>query len=233
MIGTLHEILEQSWRRLAETATAIIPPLLAGIVILLVAWVVAVLLRLLLVRLARTAWLDRFLLESGVCSAMGRSRPLQAAPLVAATIYWLVLLIGLLTALNAFNTALTNRIVEGAVFLLPKLAVAALILVAGVWLAQFLARSVLVWAANEGVPQPRKLSSGVRVLVVFLAVVAAADHLNFARTVFLGAFLLLVGGLVLAGSIALGLSAHYALRRRLTAPSGTGEGEERSLWDHL
>jgi hypothetical protein len=70
-------------------------------------------------------------------------------------------------------------------------------------------------------------------LIVFVAVVVAADHLNFARTVFLAAFLLVVGGLVLAGSIALGLSAHEALKRRLAEPAHSGDGEEKSLWNHL
>lgn len=233
MIATWHQIIEQSLRRLAETANTYVPPILAGAVILLAAWAIATVLRALLVRVTRTARLDRFLVESGLCTALGRTRPLEAAPLVAGVIYWLVLLIGLLTALNAFNTALTTRIVQGVVFLLPKLAAAALIVLAGIWLGQFLGRSALVWAVNEGLPHPRKLAAAVRTLVVFVAVVVAADHLNFARTVFLAAFLLVVGGLVLAGSIAVGLSAHEALKRHFGEATASRGRDEQSLWNHL
>lgn len=233
MMETLREILEQSLHRLAATATAYIPPLLAGAVILLAAWLAASLVRVLVIRITKTAWLDRFLAESGVSSLFGRTRPLEAAPLVARGISWLILLVGLLTALNAFNTALTNQIVEGVVFLLPKLAAAGLILLAGAWLAQFLGRGALVWAVNEGLPYPRRLAAAVRVLIVFVAVVIAAEHLNFARTVFLAAFLLVVGGAVLAASIAMGLAMHEAVRRRLEGGAREREGEEKSLWNHL
>lgn len=233
MIAALREIIQQSLARLTATATAYVPPLLAGLVILLAALAVAVVVRLVLLRIAKTASLERFLSESGLTSMLGRTRPIEAAPLVAGSAYWLILLVGFLTALNAFNTALTTRIVQAVVFLLPKLVTAALILLAGVWLAQFLSRSMLIWAVNEDLPYPRRLAAGVRALVVFVAVVVAADHLNFARSVFLAAFLLVVGGVVLAASLAVGLSIHEALKRRFTEPARTGEGQEKSLWDHL
>ena len=233
MIGTLREILEQSLHRLASTAMAYIPPLLAALVIVVAAWLIATVVRAAFLRLTKTAWLDRFVVESGLSSLLGRTRPPETAPLVAGAIYWLILLVGLLSGLNAFNTALTTKMVEAVIFLLPKLAGAGLILLAGVWLAQYLARSALIWAVNENLPQPRRIAAAVRVLIVFIAVVVAADHLNFARTVFLAAFLLVVGGMVLAGSIALGLSTHEALKRRLAEPAHSGDGEEKSLWNHL
>ncbi len=233
MIETLREILKESLQRLAATATTYVPPLLAGLVILLAAFLIATLVRAVLTRITKTPWLDRFLAESGVSSVLGRSRPLQTAPLVVAGIYWLILLVGLLTALNAFNTALTTQIVEGVVFLLPKLAAAGLILLAGAWLAQFLARSTLIWAVNEELPYPRRLAAAVRVLIMFVAVVVVSDHLNFARGVFLAAFVLVVGGAVLAGSIAAGLGLHGALKRRFEQQARAEDSEEKSLWNHL
>jgi len=233
MIGTLREILQQSLHRLAATATAYVPPLLAALVIFAAAWLIATVVRAVFLRLTKTAWLDRFVVESGLSSLFGRSRPLETAPLVAGVIYWMILLVGLLTGLNAFNTALTTKMVEAVVFLLPKLVAAGLILLAGVWLAQYLARSTLIWAVNENLSHPRQLAMAVRVMVVFVSVVVAADHLNFARTVFLAAFLLVVGGLVLAGSIALGLSAHDALKRRFAEPVHASDGQEKPLWNHL
>lgn len=233
MIGTLRAILEQSWQQLSATAISYLPPLLAAVVILFVAWLVAVLVRALFLRLATTTWLDRFLAESGLSSIFGTTRPFRTAPVVGAVIYWLILLAGLLMGLNAFNTSITSRMVETIVFLLPKLALASLILLVGVWIGHYLARSALIWAVNENLPYPRRLAAGIRVFVIFAAVVAAADHLNFARTVFVMAFLLVVGGVVLAGGIALGLTLHKTLERRWVEKSQTAPQEERSLWDHL
>ena len=73
----------------------------------------------------------------------------------------------------------------------------------------------------------------MRVLVVFVAVVVAAEHLDFARTVFLAAFILLVGGMTLAASIAVGIGAHDAVQRHVRDAQQPTERQERSLWDHL
>ena len=108
-------------------------------------------------------------------------------------------------------------------FLLPKLAIAGLILLGGVWLSQYLGRSMLVWAVNEDFPSPRRLAAVVRIMIVFVAVVVAAYQLDFAERVFLAAFVILVGAVALAASIAGGLTLRSVLERSLR---GKHESEE-------
>jgi len=148
--------------------------------------------------------------------------------------YWAILLIGLLTALSAFDSRLTSRIIEGIVLLFPKLLTATAILVAGLWLAQYFGRSTLVWAFNEGLPGPRRLAAAVRVVIVLAALAIAADQLDFGRNVLLAAFVLLAGGVVLAASLALGLGGRDAVRRCFEDKEAhSQEQDDRSLWDHL
>ena len=100
----------------------------------------------------------------------------------------------------------------------------ALILLAGLWLGQYLGRGALVWAVNEDLPSPRKLAAGVRALVTFAAVVVAADTLNFAPAVFLAAFILMLGGAALAAGLAIGLGARDAVRRHFEQRAGHERG---------
>ena len=109
----------------------------------------------------------------------------------------------------------------------------------GLWMAQYLGRGTLIWAVNEDLPSPRKLAMAVRSMVTFAAVVIAAEIVNFAPAVFFAAFVLVVGGVVLTASLALGLGARDTVRRYLerreTAPAqhnGEPSGA-RSLWEHL
>jgi hypothetical protein len=93
---------------------------------------------------------------------------------------------------------------------------------------------MLVWAFSERLPYPRRLGVAVRVIVFFTAVVVAADHLNFARSVFLIAFVMFVGGLVLTISLAFGIGASGRVRDYLKdAPKRTALKEDRPLWTHL
>jgi hypothetical protein len=183
--------------------------------------------------MTKVSGFEQFLAQSGLSSMLGRSGRLRAARLVAMTVFWAILLTGALTALSAFDTNLTSRIIETVVFLLPKLVTAGAILLAGAWLGQYVGRSILVWACNEGVPYPRALATTVRLFVVFVSVVVAAEHLDFARTVFLAAFIMLLGGMTLAASIAVGIGAHDAVKRHVRDAEQPAERQERSLWNHL
>lgn len=233
MIGTLEQIVRNALDRLLAIVTTYLPPLLAGLIILAVSFALARLLRWILMRAIKATAIDRFLAQSGLSSLLGRSGRLRAGRLVSGVAYWLVLLTGVLTAVSAFNTNLTSRAVEGVLLLLPRLATAGVILLAGVWLGQYFGRSVLVWACNAAVGHARMLAGAVRGAIVFVAVVAAADYVDFARTVFLTAFVLIVGGAVLAASLAVGLGARGTVERYMASSRESDQEREQAAWNHL
>jgi hypothetical protein len=236
MIETLRAISRGTLERLAHMAETQLPPLIVAAAIMLTALLLAGLVRLLILRVFHGIALDRFLRRSGVSSIVDHTGTLRASRVVAQGVYWGIVLTGFLAALQAFGTELTGRIAEGVVLLFPRLLAGAAVVLGGIWLGQYLGRSALLWAVNEDWPWARLLSAGVRVMVVFAAVVVAADVVNFARGVFLIVFVMVVGGAVLAASLALGLGARDAVRRRIeetTAAKSEEEPRERSLWHHL
>jgi hypothetical protein len=215
---------------LTYTVDTYLPPALAFIVIVLTFYAVAVLARRLLSRIFKGAAVDRFLRQSGVASLFGRSGRLRATRIVASGVFWVILSAGVLTGLNAFNTDLASQLVETVVLLAPRVIAAGFILLIGFWLAQYLGRSALIWAVNEDLPNPRMIGAAARILIVFASVVVAADYLNFARNVFLAAFVILVGGAVLALSLSFGLGSKEVPQRYLRPES---RAEEESFWKHL
>jgi hypothetical protein len=233
MIETLRQVLEASLDRLRLQVATYLPSLLAGIILLAGFWATAILVRWLLYRIFKGPSIDLFLRRSGLAYMIDKSGRLRATRLVAETAYWGLLLTGLLLALSVFNTNLTTQMIEQFLFLMPKLVIAAFILLGGAWLSQFLGRSALVWAVNEDLPAPRRLAMAVRVLIMFVAVVVAADQLNFARSVFLAAFIIAAGSAALAAGLAVGLGASSGVRRYLEDRTERAETSGRSLWNHL
>jgi hypothetical protein len=233
MIETLRKIMEGALERLRLQATEYLPSLLAALTLLLGAYVTAVIARRLIYKIFKGLTIDKFLRQSGVAFVVDPSGRLRATRVVAETVYWCVLLSGVLVGLNVFGTNLSTHIIQSFVFLLPKLFVAGLILLGGTWLGQYLGRAMLVWAVNENFPSPRRLATVVRILIMFVAVVVAADQLDFARFVFLSAFIILVGGAVLTASLAVGLGRGGAQRFLEERREQAGEPGERSLWSHL
>ena len=232
MIETLTKVLEGALDRLHYQVTTYVPSLLAAFTLFLVAFVIARFARWLLYKIVKGQTIDRFLRQSGIAFIVDPSGRLRATSLVAESVYWCVLLTGVLAGLNVFGTDLASQINQRLVFLLPKVVVVGVILLAGAWLGRYLGRSVVVWAVGEGLPSPRRLGMAVRVLIMFVAVVVAADELDFARNVFLAAFIIIVGGAVLAASLAIGRRPER-VGRLLDMDNGDGRGaSERSMWSH-
>lgn len=234
MIETFRQVLEQSVARLSAQATQFLPPLFVAIVVFGIAWLVALLLRWLLLHAFKGERFDAFLRKTGIGAMLDHSGRLRASPLLAHGIYYAILLLGLLNAISVFETQITRDIVDGVVRLLPKLFAAAAIIVAGIWLAQYLGRGALLWASNEGFPWARRFCAFVRVVVVFVSIVVAADVLNFARTVFFSAFLIFTIGTVFAACLVLALNHREVYRWFAGARRpGSEQEDERSLWQHL
>jgi hypothetical protein len=234
MIQLFESVMSETIRRISSQFSTYAPGVLTGLLILLIAYVLARVVSWLISRIFKGIAFDRFLRQSGLLSMLNRSGRVRTVEIVAKAAFWLILLGGVVTGVSAFDTQITSQITQTVIFLSPKLLAAAAILVAGFWLGQYLSRHILVWAVNEGIPSGRRLAQAIRVLVVFVAVAAAADHLNFARNVFLAAFILVVGGIVLSASLALGSYGKEVLHRCLQEKKDkTQEKEEMSIWRHI
>ena len=238
MFETINEIFNRTWSYLYTGVTSYLPPLFVAFVVLVLAWIVAHLGRFLVSHLVKGLAFDRFLKSSGFSHLVRPEGDLRTGPLVARAVFWLVFLGGILSAISVFETQWTQRIVETIVLLLPKALTAGVIIIAGLWLSLYLSRSVLVWASAEALPAPRRWASAVRVIVMFTAIVVAADVLNFAPGVFFAAFIILVGGATLASALAFGLGGQHAVRRWISRgeadSSDPRDGEEEtSVWRHL
>lgn len=233
MIRTLQDVLDRVLDTISFHLTTYVPPLVVALIVLALFWLVAKAVRWTMTKAIKGAGIDRFLSDSGLRSMFDSAGRLHGTPLIPGAAYWLILVGGVLAALNVFGTDLTSRMVEATVFLFPKAVTAGLILLVGAWLAQYLGRSVLVWASNEELPAPRRLAAATRIVTMFVAVVVASDVLDFAPRVFFAAFVILVGGAVLAGSLAMGLGGRDAVRGYLGERKAKESEEEKSLWSHL
>jgi uncharacterized protein YebE (UPF0316 family) len=92
---------------------------------------------------------------------------------------------------------------------------AALLLIAGVVVARFLARSVLISAVNAQLQYARILSLGVKWLVLVLTAAMVLDHLQVGGNIVELAFGILFGGIVLTLALAVGLGSRDLVSRSL------------------
>ena len=192
------------------------PRILAALTLILLGWVVAALARRITVRVLSAADLDVRCARWGLTGVLGRAghRP-ALTELLGRLVYWAILLVGLLMAVEALEMPGTRGAVGVLLAFLPHVIVAVLVVVGGWMLAQFLAQAVLIAAVNAQVTGASLLATAVRWLVLTVAAAVALTELGVAREMVLLVFGIAFGGAVLALSLAFGLGARELARQAL------------------
>ncbi len=210
----MSEALHQSLYRVLTLLIAVLPGILAFFVALLVFAVAGMLLFWVMRRCLTWAKFDvRVARKSGTDWAPASS----PTEIVARASFWICVLLGLVIGVSAFDTSYAT----GAplpISLLPYLTHAvgaALLLIAGVVVARFLARSVLISAVNAQLQYARILSLGVKWLVLVLTAAMVLDHLEVGGNIVELAFGILFGGIVLTLALAVGLGSRDLVSRSL------------------
>jgi Conserved TM helix len=211
----VKEALDQSTARFLTALARLLPGLVALTVALLIsvvlAWIVAIVLRRLLVSVR----FDERLVRWGFPSPAEWSPMKSPSILVSRFVAALVIMTGLLIGVSAFDAELTSLFVQSVFAYLPNIVGAMLVLLLGNIIARFLARSVLIGAVNMNFQYGRLLSVGVKWLVIVLAVAMALEHLRIGSGIVELAFGILFGGIVLALALAVAFNSKELVAKSL------------------
>ena len=178
-------------------------------------------------RLLRVIGFDRLCDRLGMNAALLRGGvKTDPSRLVGRSIYWTVLVLASIAALGALNLTPINQFAQSLLAYVPHLVTAAVILLAGYFLSNFVSRAVLIAAVNAGLPPARLIATCTRWGIQALAGAMALEQLGIAQQIVVVGFGITWGGIVLAGAIAFGLGATDLakgfLERRLVGRSKSG-----------
>ena len=215
MWDQVEQALSDSFDRVIAGLANLLPGLAALVVALvlssLAAWLLAVLLR----RFLRGIRFDKRCEAWGFSGLADWSPAKSPSLLVTRTVSWLVVLIGFLIGIAAFDAAITSELALQIFRYLPNVVAAIGLFLVGSVLARFLARGVLIGAVNHNLQYARLLSLGVKWLVLVLAAAMALEHLGIGGRIVELAFGILFGGIVLALALAVGLGSKDLVSRSL------------------
>lgn len=211
----IKEALAQSTTRFLTRFAGLLPGLVAFIVAIVVSLVVAIILAFLIRRLLDGLEFEKHLSSWGFGSMEDWSPTNRPTLLVARSIAFLVIVIGFVIGIAAFNAQWTTMLAQALFAYIPNIIGAVLVLLVGVIVARFLGRSVLIGAVNMNLQHARLLSVGAKWLVIVLAVAMALDHLRIAPGIVELAFGILFGGIVLSLSLAVGLGSKELVSKSL------------------
>jgi hypothetical protein len=196
-----------------ERLLAVIPGLLVMLGLITLGLVAAWVARLAVSRLSRVFGVDRLFERWSVGPSLRRSgiqRP--ASDVLGLVCFWAIFILFASAAVDVFATPGTPLATVLLVSFLPPLFTAALILLVGWLVANFLSQGVLIAAVNARVPEARIVARGVYWAVLLFAVATALTQLGIGKEMVLVAFGITFGGVVFALALAFGLGGRHAAR---------------------
>ena len=204
MEDTLGRILEE----FGNAMTEFVPRLLGAVVVMVVAFILAVILQRLTARLLEALGLDGIAEQTGATSSL-RQLGYSGGPsrLLGLVLFWGVLVIGVAGALSVLGLSSLEQTMDQIVNLAGRALVAFVILIAGVTVAGWLADLVAHEAENVGLRGSNVFRRVVFATVVAVAGLVAASQLGLETSflVLLAAILLATVGLVTALALGQGL----------------------------
>jgi hypothetical protein len=183
-----------------------LPKLLAALLLLLLGFLLARLLRAGVRRGLEAMGFGRMAEKSGL-EAMVRQGgvDLSLAGIIAGTVYWLVLLVVAVSAANSLGLESVAGLANKVILYLPNVVVAILVLVFGTLFARVVNRLVFTWLNGARFPGALSVSTGVEYAVQIFALFLALEQLDIGTTLLTVAFAIVFGGLVFALALAFGL----------------------------
>lgn len=213
MNNTFTESLWQSLTRAYEGAMLLLPALLAALVIILAGLAIAWILGLAVRRMLAATNFNSFCWNTGITQMLTRA-DITAPPVEIAgrVVFWLGLVVFLLAGVSALGVEVFNQLVAAIFLYLPRLFAAAVILLLGFLVGNFLSRAALLAAVNAHFGAPRLVAGIVKYLIATLAFAMALDQLQIARGIVITAFAIAFGAVMLGLALAFGLGGRAVAR---------------------
>jgi hypothetical protein len=204
-LRSLGEALSTVGSTLLERIVAFVPSVIGAVLLLIVGWILARILRILAMRAALL--LDTLLARVSGPAGVERLRMGRAAGFFGTVVFWTVLLFFATAATQVLGLQTFTDWLARLIDYLPTLAAGVLIVIAGYVLSRFVGDVVRVTATRLDAAQRSVLARLTQIAILVGAVLVGADQIGI-RVTFLAIFAAAAAAAVVGGlAIAVGLGA--------------------------
>jgi Conserved TM helix len=120
-------------------------------------------------------------------------------------VYWVVILASLIVASSGLGLPHVTELLSRVMLFVPKVIVALLVLALGAYFAGFVSNAIVAYCDRAGIRDGEMLGRIARYAIIAFVVMMALDQMEVGGTIVRDAFLIVLGGLMLAIALAFGL----------------------------
>lgn len=203
-----NTVLIEPVKAMLVRAATFLPTLIGILVILIVGWIVAAVLKNIAVRFLKIIQLDTASDKAGLNDVLKRGGIKQTlSELIGGLVYWLIMLLVVMTALNALGMTVVASLLDKVILYIPNVIAAIFIFALGVFLSSVFSTVVRTAGANAGLPQAKFLGQLTQAIIVIFVVIMTMEQLNIATTILTTTVSIMLASIGLAFAIAVGMGS--------------------------
>ena len=215
---------ESNWQSLIitpvrEMLTKILgylPTLLGALLILIVGWIVAKIIKRLIEALLKAVRFDTLAEKAGISGILEKGNlKVTASEVISGLVYWLVIIMVLVMVVNALGLSEASSVLASLFAYVPNVIAALFVLVVAMFLASFVSGIVRTAAGNANLPRPELYAGVSRWAIIIFAATIALGELGIATLLVTTTFNIILGGVCLGLALAFGLGGKDAAARYL------------------
>ncbi|MFC1620874.1 hypothetical protein ACFL2G_01085 [Candidatus Omnitrophota bacterium] len=200
-------VMEPVKEMLARVA-GFLPTFVGVLVILIAGWIIAGALKNVVIKVLKLIQLDTASEKSGLGDILRRGGIRQTvSELIGALIYWLIMLMVFMTALNALGMTVAAALLDKVILYIPNVIAAMFILSLGIFFSSMIGTIVRTASSNAGITQAKFLGQLTQTVIMIFAAIITLEQLNIASSVLNLTINIILASLGLALAIAVGLGS--------------------------
>jgi Conserved TM helix len=219
--------LTQAFQQMARDIAHYLPRLIVMLIIALIGWVIAYLLKLFVRSLLRVTKFSKLSENAGATELLHQAALPSSTELASRFVFWVAWVGFVLLGVSVLGIAGLQEYISRFFLFLPRLFVALVILFFGFVAASFVSRAALLAAVNANFRSSRMLSAAIRILISIFTLSMVFEVLGVAEETVLIAFATVFGAAMLGLAIAFGLGGKDLAREFLEKRLGAGNKEEK------
>jgi hypothetical protein len=202
----LTTVVTGAWNAFATKIMAFLPALIGAIIIFVVGWIIARLVRLAVVKLLTLVRFDKATEKAGVQGFLKKGAIVKTpAEIIGSLVYWFIMILVIIASLDALGLPIVSDLLNSIFLYIPNVVAAIIVLVLGFLLGTLLSAVVRTAASNAGLKSADGLGQLSLYAIVFFSGAIALIQLGIGEEIVTAAFGIAFGATALALALAFGL----------------------------
>jgi len=197
-----NNLVINTLNRLYQFAVEFGPKIALSLVILLIGWLFAILLKKIVSKLLKALGFDVFSKKTGLKSFLENGNIKKNPSLMVGLVfYWAIMLSALIMIFDVLDLEVASGLIRQIIFYMPKIIVVLLLLTLGIFLGSFIGRLVRASSYLANIPFYIALDRVTRYAIFGLAVMISLEYLGIPKAIITQSFIIVFGVIPLVVSL--------------------------------